>query len=318
MGALFWSCEKEDTVTPPPPPAAQSIFILNALGKTISMINLQTEVCVKDIKTVGIYPNQIVYRNGKLYVVNSGSNNVQIFNADTYDTLGVVNVGSGTNPMLLAFVSDTKGYVTCLMTDEVKVIDFSTKKVTKSIKVGVGPTGIAVASNKVYVTNTALVWPNYGQGNVSVINTTVDTVIKTINVSTNPQAAAVDPDGKVHVVCTGDYGSTPGKISIIDPTTDAVVKTIDIGGTPSAIGISSAKVAYLGSFSKGIASYNTATYTVNAVMDTAIAASAIVVDNSGYLYFSDFSKDKVSKVKTDGTVLKEFTVGDGPISMSLK
>jgi DNA-binding beta-propeller fold protein YncE len=323
--ALFVvSCEKtDDTVTPPPTAAGQTIYLINSLGMTISSIDIQKDTIYNTSTTIGKWANQIVYYSGKLYVVSSFLNAVQVFDASTFALASTISLGTGTNPMCIAVLNDQKAYVTCSQTNAVKVINLTTGAVTKTIPTGVGTTGILIYNSKVYVANTAFNSTNftYGQGTVQVINTTADTVAKTINVATNPQALALDPDNKIHIVCTGDYFSTFGKISVIDPATDTFVKSFDIGGMPGTIAISSSRVGFCGSFGAGVTTYNTAT---SAIIDSSVAAvngkdaSAIVFDNSGNIFISDFSHDKVYKLNSSKALVRTYATGDGPGSMCIK
>ena len=226
--------------------------------------------------------------------------------------------------MMIAILSSTKAYVTCSQSNTVKVVNPTAFTLTKSIPVGVGATGIAITAGKVYVANTAFNGTNYtyGQGTVSVISTGADSVLKTINVQTNPQGCAIAPDGKVHVVCTGDYASQFGKVVVIDPTTDNVSQTVTVGGSPGNIAISPAGIGYLGTFGSGLITYRTAT---GVVKDSAahpllagMDGSGVAFDLSGNVYVAAFGLDKVIKVSAADSVLKEYAVGDGPLSVTTK
>ena len=320
----FVGCEKNDNSVTPPPATSQAIYVLNSLGASISTIDLTTDVVSNNLATVGIWPNHILYYQGSVYVVNSGSNNVQVFDASTYALKGTIALGAGSNPMMIAILSSTKAYVTCSQSNTVKVVNPTAFTLTKSIPVGVGATGIAITAGKVYVANTAFNGTNYtyGQGTVSVISTGADSVLKTINVQTNPQGCAIAPDGKVHVVCTGDYASQFGKVVVIDPTTDNVSQTVTVGGSPGNIAISPAGIGYLGTFGSGLITYRTAT---GVVKDSAahpllagMDGSGVAFDLSGNVYVAAFGLDKVIKVSAADSVLKEYAVGDGPLSVTTK
>jgi YVTN family beta-propeller protein len=322
LGVLV-SCEKSESPTETPAPTSKAVYILNGLGSTISVLDLNTDAVANNVAQCGTYPNQVLYYDGKLFVVNSGSNNVQVRSADTYALLGTIDIGANNNPMNIAIVSAQKGYVTCSQSNTVKVVNLSTYTVTSTINAGVGTTGIIIASGKAYATNTAFNVSNftYGQGTVTVINTTTDAVVTTLNVETNPQAAAVATDGKVHVVCTGDYGAAPGKVVVIDPATDAIVRTITVGGAPGNIAISGSNVAYLGLFGTGLITYNTQTYAIQDSSTNTLlkkAGSGTVIDASGNIYVADFANDQLVKMNSVHAVQKTYDVGDGPLSLSIK
>jgi len=320
----FVGCEKDEDNPVAPVASSQAVYVLNSLGQSISTIDLTRDSVYNNLATVGTWPNQILYYGGNLYVVNSGSNNVQVFDATTYASKGAISLGANNNPMNIAVLSNTKAYVTCSQSNTVKVVDPTALTVTKTIAVGVGATGIAIASGKVYVANTAFNGSDYtyGQGTVSVISTTADPVIKTINVPTNPQACAVAPNGRMHVVSTGDYFSVFGTVSVIDPSTDAVTQTITVGGSPGNIAISSAGVAYLGSFGSGVITYTASTGTIinssTSPLLPGTDGSGVAFDVSGNVYVAAFGADKVFKLNAAGVLQKEYVVGDGPGSLSTK
>jgi YVTN family beta-propeller protein len=74
-----------------------------------------------------------------------------------------------------------------------------------------------VSGNRAYVANAY-------DGTVSVIDTTTNTVVKTLSVGSSPQKLAVSPDGKrVYVANTSS-----NTVSIIDASTDTAIGTVVI------------------------------------------------------------------------------------------
>jgi len=322
---LLVGCEKSDNgVTPAPPATSKAVYILNGLGKTLSVIDLNTNIVTNNVATVGLYPNQVLYYSGKLFVVNSGSNTVQVFNADSYASLGTITLPTNSNPMNIAILNDQKAYVACSMSNSVAVVNPTTFAVIKpAIAAGVGTTGIAIANGKVYASNTAFDGTTYayGQGTVTIINTTTDVAGTPLNVGKNPQSIAIAPDGKLHVLCSGDYGAAVGSVSVIDPATDAIVKTLTIGGSPGNITIASNNMAYCGLFGTGLITYNASTYAIKDSSTNPLlkkGGSGTVVDLSGNIYVADFSGDKVYMLDNTYVQKKTYDVGDGPLSLGLK
>jgi hypothetical protein len=321
---LVVGCEKsDDGVTPAPPATSKAVYILNGLGKTLSVIDLNTSVATNNVATVGLYPNQVLYYNSKLFVVNSGSNTVQVFNADSYALLGAITLPANSNPMNIAILNDTKAYVACSMSNTVEVVNPTTYVAGKTIAAGVGTSGIAIANGKVYASNTAFDGTTYayGQGTVTIISTTTDAVTTTLNVGKNPQSIAIAPDGKLHVLCSGDYGAAVGSVSVIDPATDAIVKTLTIGGSPGNITIASNNMAYCGLFGTGLVTYNASTYAIKDSASNPLlkkGGSGTVVDASGNIFVADFSGDQVIMLDNTYVQKKVYDVGDGPLSLSLK
>lgn len=319
----FVGCEKEPTKNETPE-TATAVFVLNSAAKSISLIDLEKDTVYNDVATVGTWPNQLVYKDGLLYVVNSGSNNIMIFNTSTWAAQTPIDLGSGNNPNNMVFYDDNIVYVACSMSNKVLKVNLASRAVVGSINTGVGSTGIIKHNNKIYVCNTAFNGSTYtyGQGTVQVIDPSNDQVIKTINVPTNPFDLKAVPDGKIHVVCVGNYWDIPGKIAIIDPTTNTLVDSIAIGGAPGNIAISEDdNIAYLTVWGAGLMSYNTATKQVLHGPDNTIlgkGGSGVLVDVDGNVFVSVWDDDQVIKLDKNGAVVKTYNVGDSPSALAMK
>jgi YVTN family beta-propeller protein/VCBS repeat-containing protein len=88
---------------------------------------------------------------------------------------------------------------------------------TSGLTVGTGPSGSAVVGNHLYVINS-------GSNNVSVVDTTTKSVVKTISVGTMPLSVAGSPTTNRVYVTNGSDNT----LSVIDTTTDTVAATITI------------------------------------------------------------------------------------------
>lgn len=321
---LFIGCEDEPTKVEAPE-TATALYVLNSGGQSISVVDLETDSIYNNVATVGTWPNQLVYKDDKLYCVNSGSNNIMIFDVDDFTaTPGVIDLGTGHNPQNMVFVDDDIAYVSCSISNKVLKVNVTTKTVLAQIDAGLGTTGIAEAEGKIYASNTAYdaaTW-GYGPGTVTVIKTADDAVATTIDVAKNPFSVGVAPDGKVHVVCTGNYWSEWGKVMIVDPATDTVVDSVITLGSPGSIGLSEAdNLAFLTVWGMGCLVYNTQTYAM--VNDTSNyflgkGGTGVAVDVEGDVFVSVWDDDQVIKLDKDGVVLATYDVGDCPAALALK
>ncbi|MCK4579444.1 MAG: YncE family protein [Candidatus Marinimicrobia bacterium] len=321
LGTFACEDEPEEKETPE---AALALYVLNAIGVTLSQVDLETGAVTNDVATLGQWPNQVIFHNAKVYVVNSGTNNIMIFDPDNnFAAETPIALGDGNNPMNMVFYDNNTAYVSCSASGKVLKVNLSTKVVDLEITAGTGATGITMAGGKIYATNSGFN-PDYtySPGTVTVINGSSGAVVTTVNVFTNPQAAATDPDGMVHVVCTGDWWSTFGKVAIIDPATDTVVDSVITEGSPGSIAISeSDKMAYLGAWGMGLLSYNWETYAM--VNDTSdyfwgAGGSGVTVDTEGNVFISIWDDDEVLKLDANETVLATYAVGDSPSSLALR
>ncbi len=156
-------------------------------------------------------------------------------------------------------------YITDASEGHVYVIDLSSNSVVTGvgypIPVGSAPIGIAVspATSRAYVAN-------YGDGTVSVINTSTNLVIGSpIPVGSAPLGIAVSPtNGRVYVANQGD-NINPSTVSVIDPSNNNSVTPINVGVGPTGVAIDPAGFVYV---------TNTVDHTVS-VIDTSNTVTTI-------------------------------------------
>jgi DNA-binding beta-propeller fold protein YncE len=254
---------------------------------------------------------------------------LQIVDLSTLKTVGTVALGEGTNPMQVALVG-RKAYITLLLTNEVAEVDLDKLEVSQRIPVGNGPTGIAYANNKIYVTNTNFQGfdpsagvSQYGPGTVSVLDPFTKQTLKNIPVDINPQTILEDNRGRLHVVCTGNFGDIPGKINVIDPKTDTVVSKIDIGGAPGSLAFVFNGKAYLSDSLNGLTSYDFRTLEILRPPSQALKVEpfpwAIVTDTRGNLYVSVLSTGELLILDTfKEEWLGRVGIGDCPEGLHLR
>ncbi len=225
----------------------RTMYVLNNSAETLSKLNLETAVITMDLLTVGQIPNQIAIHDDLLYVINSGTDDIMVVNPRSdRRLLKTIALPEGSNPWFIAFPDETTAYVTNWLANTVSVIDLETDEIVHDIEVGIAPQGILIYENRAFVANSGYSgWgAPYATGTVSIIDTGTDSVIHTINVPTNVQDFAVDPLGRIHAICTGDYFSSFGAVTIIDLHTGpggdvpAAIDTIHVGGSPGDIAIS--------------------------------------------------------------------------------
>ncbi len=310
---------------------SRTLYVLNAFGRTVSKMNLETLEIQNDILQVGQIPNRILARGDKIYVVNSTPPGITVIDGRTDAVVLTIPLAEGSNPWSMEFVGANKAYVTNLLSNSVTVVDLASGDSLNTIPVGEGPQGILVVNNTAYVANTGG-FPDFSPSTVSVIDILSDTVTKTVPVATNPQDLALSPDGTIHVVCTGNFGNIAGKVYIIDPFGDtdftpAVVDSILIGGSPGDIVITTEGIAYLADFGDGnhgfLYSYDVFTKTVfhhasNPILVGRGATSLLFDNSTGDLYVNNFSDDAVQRLDAaTGAVLDTLAFGDGAQDMAI-
>jgi uncharacterized repeat protein (TIGR01451 family) len=156
---------------------------------------------------------------------------------------------------------------------------------------------------------------NENSNNISVIDTTTNTVTATIPVGNRPVAVAVTSDGsRIYVANFGD-----GTVSIVDAATSAIIATVVVGSEPISIAINpNGSKLYVANFASSTVSViDTITNTVTAsiaVGDPATPSdpSAILVSPDGTrVYVANQNQGTVSVIDTsNNTVAATIVVGD--------
>jgi YVTN family beta-propeller protein len=217
----------------------RTLWVENSTGRTLSLLDLENDKIENDVLQLGLYPNQIVVWQNKIYALCSGTAEIMVIDPQKKVVEERIALPMGSNPYEMAFVGATRCYVTLSLANSVAVVDVKQKAVIEQIPVGTAPQGLLVEDQTAFVTNTGLRgWSDYTQGSVSLIDTGSDSVIVEIDVPTNPQAVVAAPDYRYYVLCTGDYAQQPGVLaamSLYDANWNyhpAVVDTFLIGGAP--------------------------------------------------------------------------------------
>ncbi len=203
----------------------------------ISFFDKQNKTVIADVfrtennRPLGDVVQSATIHNDHAYVVVNNSNKIEIADANTFKSLGVIN--NLQLPRYLA-VANNKGYLTEWVSfsgnGRVSIIDLTTNTIIKSLEVGKFPERLMVVNNKVYVTNS-------GDNTLSVINLSTDALETTLTVGGSPNSLVIDAANKLWVLCGGqknynpDYSidentSTPGSLVRLNPATNAVETTL--------------------------------------------------------------------------------------------
>jgi DNA-binding beta-propeller fold protein YncE len=304
--------------------ATPQAFVVNNLAETLSLIDLDNGEVQNHITLLGNTPNQISYSGGFLYVLNSISGDLQKIDPQTHSVVSDMLLPVGSNPYNMAF-DDHYAYISCLVSGQVLRIDLDTGQPDSEITIGGYPEGVLSFGNRLYVAQTAFNPSDfsYGQGQIAVIDPGSFTLEREVNVGKDPQSTVVAPNGKLHVVCTGNYADIAGAIYIYNPISETIEDSILIGGQPVNGVVTSGGIAFLaagGWVDHGyIYSYNTITGEIirgpSDPIQAGLGVSALALDSMGFIYSCDFGNDSVTKLNLSGLTLATYNVGDGPQSM---
>ncbi len=262
LASLCSSCELPTTSTSSRPTdlGSRAVYCVNGLAETLSAYDPDSGLLYNDVIVTGQVPNAVIPWDGKLFVVNSMDNSIQVFQEDSYQELvDPIDLGTNRNPWTLIVDTDShKGYIPNYLAGSVSVIAldnvdlYNDVVVSKEIEdVGLAPEGGCFMNGYVYVGITAYNG-SFGEGKVAVIDTSSDTVVTTLSIEAdgwtsadsgaNPQSIIPFPDrgtnGELFVVCTGENGSDDGEVVVIDVDRSAgtweIIERIAVGGSPIA------------------------------------------------------------------------------------
>ncbi len=213
---------------------ALALVALNA-NNSVGVINLSTGTLESQIP-VGNAPNSIVVRGDYAYVSNEGGRAAAASD--------FTNLSDGT-PIV---VDPTNAFAT---TGTVSVINLRSGEITKTIKVGLHPAGMAVSGSKLYVANSF-------DDTISVIDTDLQRVVRTISVGVPIKGGAFGAGANAIAVAGNTAYVTLGQsnaVAVIDLTnnsTNPVMGYIPTAYFPTTIAYDQVNQQLVVSDDKGI------------------------------------------------------------------
>ena len=184
-------------------------------------------------RQLGDTGNDLKRYGDKIYIVVNVSSTIEIIDANTFESIKQISMITGTTakqPRSILF-HDGLAYVTCF-DGYVDIIDTNSLIINDRIEVGSNPEDMAIANNKLYVTNSGGLNIPLMDSTVSVIDLNTHQEIGKIIVGMNPGTIKADQDGDIYVVARGNYSNIPARMKRINSETDIVEETFnfDISG----------------------------------------------------------------------------------------
>jgi YVTN family beta-propeller protein len=246
-------------------PDGTRVAVANVVTGTVSLIDTATNKVIASIP-VGTQAVGVVFdpTGTRLYAVDPIGNAVVAVSLPA-NTVGTP-IAVGSNAFMAAIgpvgtPAAGKVYVTNFgnsgIGNTVSVIDTATKQVTTLTvgAVGAGPMGVAVSPD-----GTRLWVANSLAHTVAIVDTSTNTVVKTIPLPSGAGYVAFSPDGHQAYITNGDATNT---VTVINTANYTTAGTITVGQKPGAIAFSpDGSVAYVTSqLDNTVSVINTATKT---------------------------------------------------------
>jgi gliding motility-associated-like protein len=204
-------------------PDGSKVYVSISGSNNVAVINTATNTVAASI-IVGLAPQDVALSpdGSRLYVATLGLNGLSVINTANNSTIAVIPTAN--DPSAIALSPDGATVYVATDSNIVTVVDAATNAVVSTIAVGTDSNGLCVSADGhfLYVTNE-------GSKNVSIINTSTNTVAATVNVGIGPSSLGnfVTPG----TGCTG----TPVKFTItVIPNGAAILPS----GAPGAVSTS--------------------------------------------------------------------------------
>ena len=321
-------CDNTEDNSLPIETGVKNLFVANMT--TLSVINLDSGNVSNDVFGLGNAPNDMIITGDFLIVINSLSNDLNFFHISDDGTLspdGVVDVGVAQNNNPWAAAPDGQGHllITNMLQDSISVLSLASRQIVQTLEAGTAPGPIAVACDFAYVANTGYDFGTYTfhEGTVWKYDLSTWDIVDSLQVGVNPQDILMDPLGRLHVVCTGNYVDVFGKVFVVEPQSFSTLMTIETGGSPNHAAFAPDTTAYISAGGWAFAGapagivlkyrYDTGELLrdSNHPIATGNGANDIAILDDGRIFVSCFDDNRVDELRGD-TVYTSYTVGTGP------
>jgi DNA-binding beta-propeller fold protein YncE len=275
----------------------------------------------------------ITFSEDKGYVVINGDNKVEIVNGNTFEHLETIESSDLDKPRYVEVI-DNKAYISVwgpyeeggfsLIDSYVLVVDLNTNTVIKKIETDEGTENLLFGEKYLFASNY-----NFGASNsVAVIDPTTNSLVKHIELASGPAGSVLDSNGKLWVICTGDFGASNGKLFRIHPETLEVEESIELNVNPDVdLGITPDKSELI--YSVGSSIYSISISATVAPEDKLFEAEDVVYNyamgvdpDSGNIWIADAlnfaTEGKVYVYTNSGVPVTGFKAGISPTQVVFK
>ncbi len=286
------------------------LFVSNSGANYISVIDRSLERVIGAV-TVGISPTAMAINEtgDLLYVLNSASHTISIVDTTHMRVRDTINIDVGIEPVDMAFMPSSKNslegklYVTNRLYNNVIVVDTFTRRVIKSIDVGLSPSYILADPDRkeVYVTAE-------DTNELTIIDTVDDSVVGTIGVDSRP-TGITKYDDRLYVFCEGG-----GVIEIISLADRKITDEISLTEPPTRGLKAFGGRMFVVSRKEGVLTLFNSSDVITRILKLDGEPVELAVDETrNRLYITDYRDGELIFIDPIGEVIvKEITVGKEP------
>lgn len=248
MSATLFSCKDDDPIDNNPPSTQDNgrVYILNegvwgGNDAELSRFSPTDNSIINDYfaskngRGLGDVGNDIEIYGGKMYVVVNTSNTVEVLNPKTGNSIQQIPL-NGKGPREVAFC-EGYAYVSCYDKTVVKIDTTSLSIVAQCQTEGGKCEDLYAYNGYLYVTHAwdqTATGSTYYDSTMSVINLSTFTVEDKITIGLNPKQVKPIGQGRIMVVCNGNYADVSSYLSVLDMNTKTIQK-VDIPASNFAV-----------------------------------------------------------------------------------
>ncbi len=216
--------------------SAQAVmyYVVNGLDESLGWVNTANMQSDDRAVTLGNIPSDIAVYLDRIYVVNSGYNTLQVIDREQLQTLDEIELTGAVNPYGCAVFNDHFVAVTGLLSGTVTIVDAMVGNVDTTFVTGVAPQAVGARDEMLYVLNTGVAFPQFGNGVLKRYDTQDYSLVDSLVVGVNAQAMEFI-EGELHVLCTGNYDDIAGSVHVVELATMRVDTILQLGGSPGAL-----------------------------------------------------------------------------------
>lgn len=212
---------------------SEGLFNMN--NSTLAMVDMASGEVDYDFfrsankRGLGDTGNDMQLYGSKVYVVVNVSSQMEVIDPQTGVSIRQIPFfnedGVARQPRCVVFRGG-KAYVSCF-DGYVARVDTASLEIDGWVRCGRNPDCMAIAGNKLYVSNSGGLDNPFYDNSVSVVDLTSFSEIKQIGVGLNPGSIVADSEGDIYVISRGDYDESDYLLHKIDGEIDTVVNTFN-------------------------------------------------------------------------------------------
>jgi hypothetical protein len=227
---FLFSCKKDEPVEPVPTPAqtiqpGDGVFVTNEgnfqFGNAkVSFFRFSNSTATEDVfqpannHPLGDVCQGMSFINNSAYVVVNNSGKIEVVRPS--DFVSLTTITGFTSPRYILQVSPTKAYVSDLYGNGLTIVNLSSNTIAGHITVPGWTERMLLVNGEVFVSN-------MNRDKLYVVNATSDQLTDSIPVIKGGNSLVTDGNGKLWLLCGGDYLTTsPGELFRINTATHAI------------------------------------------------------------------------------------------------